>query len=441
MLGMLRRFSRGLLLGILVLLLGAPAALGQTVVSLTFDDGTSDQLAARSILGAHGMRGTFYVNSSRVGTSGYFSWNDLQDLAIDGHEIAGHTLDHVDLTSVSTTEAQRQVCDDRARLTAFGFAPIDFAYPYGARNATVIQIVKDCGYSSARRSWGLRSPGGTTNYPYAETIPPADRYQIRTPDNPLYNTPLSQIEGYVTQAENNGGGWVPLVFHRICDGCATYSTPASELSAFLDWIQFRTANGTVVKRIRDVIAPPPAPDTAPPTTSISCSGSACSSGWYRGSVNASLTSTDGGSGVNAIRYTTDGSDPSVTSPLYSGSFTVSGTTTVKFRAWDKAGNVEATKSQLIKIDTSSPSVSITSPTNGATVSGFVTVGASASDGPSGVREVRFYTNGSSIGTSTSAPYSVRWNARKATGTRTLTAVAQDVAGNTATSAPITVTVK
>jgi hypothetical protein len=302
----------------------------------------------------------------------------------------------------------------------------------------VIQIVKDCGYTSARRAWGLRSPGGTTAYPYAETIPPADPYQIRTPDNPLSNTSLSTIEGYVTQAENIGGGWVPLVFHRICDGCATYSTPASELNAFLDWLQFR--NGTVVKTIRDVIAPPPAPDTTPPVSSITCNGSACT-GWYRGSVNVSLASTDGGSGVDAIRYTTDGSDPSVTSPLYSGSFSVSGTTTVKFRAWDKAGNAEATKSQLIRMDTSMPSVSITSPTNGATVSGFVTVIASASDGPSGVREVHFYANGSSIGTSTSAPYSVRWNAKKARGTRTLTAVAQDVAGNTATSSPITVTVK
>ena len=48
-----------------------------------------------------------------------------------------------------------------------------------------------------------------------------------------------------------------------------------------------------------------------------------------------------------IRYTTDGSDPTVGSPTYSAPFTVSATRTVKYRAWDNAGNVEATKSQSI----------------------------------------------------------------------------------------------
>jgi hypothetical protein len=45
-----------------------------------------------------------------------------------------------------------------------------------------------------------------------------------------------------------------------------------------------------------------------------------------------------------------------------------------------------------------------------------------------------------IGSDTSAPYSARWNARKAKGTRTLTAVAEDAAGNKATSSPVTVNV-
>jgi peptidoglycan/xylan/chitin deacetylase (PgdA/CDA1 family) len=441
--GKLRHFPHALLLACFILLCAAPAALGaSTVVSLTFDDGLADQYAARSILGAHGTRGTFYVNSNTISSSGHLGWNDLNDIAIDGNEIAGHTLDHIDLTTATTAEAQRQVCDDRSHLQSLGFSPIDFAYPYGARNATVIQIVKDCGYSSARRSWGLRSPGSPVEYPYAESIPAQDTYQIRTPDSVRDYTTLSTIEGYVTQAENNGGGWVPIVLHHICDGCDSYSISAATLNAFLDWLQFRTANGTVVKTVRNVIAPPPAPDTTAPASSISCNAGGCSSGWYRSSVSIGLSATDaGGSGVDVIRYTTNGSDPTVTSPTYGGPFSVSGTTTVKFRAWDKAGNVEPVKSQLVRIDTAAPTVSITSPSSGATVSGFVTVTGSAADGPSGVRDVRFYANGSLLGTSTSAPYSVRWNAKKARGTRTLTAVAQDLAGNTTTSSPVTVTVR
>ena len=37
-----------------------------TAVSLTFDDGRQTQYAARAPLSAHGMHGTFYVNSGVV---------------------------------------------------------------------------------------------------------------------------------------------------------------------------------------------------------------------------------------------------------------------------------------------------------------------------------------------------------------------------------------
>src|SRR5207247_329153 len=102
----------------------------------------------------------------------------------------------------------------------------------------------------------------------------------------------------------------------------------------------------------------PAPDTDPPTSSIACNLDVCSTGWYGAAVSVSLSAADGGSGVAAIRYTTDGTDPTTSSPPYIGPFTVSATTTVKYRAWDNVGNAEATRSQLIQIDTTTPHSSI-----------------------------------------------------------------------------------
>src|SRR6476646_4522110 len=93
----------------------AHAAAATTVVSLTFDDGNVDQQIVPAILASHGMQGTFYINSGPIGTPGKFTWSQVRDLAT-GNEVAGHTIDHVDLTSVSTAEAQRQVCDDRQAL-------------------------------------------------------------------------------------------------------------------------------------------------------------------------------------------------------------------------------------------------------------------------------------------------------------------------------------
>ena len=92
-------------------------------------------------------------------------------------------------------------------------------------------------------------------------------------------------------------------------------------------------------------------------------------------------------------------------------------------------------------DVTAPTVSITSPASGATLSGGTTVTASATDNV-GVVGVQFKLDGINLGTGDGgSPYSVVWDTSMSTaGTHTLTAVARDAAGNTTTSAPITVTV-
>ena len=64
--------------------------------------------------------------------------------------------------------------------------------------------------------------------------------------------------------------------------------------------------------------------------------------------------TPAAAGVASIRYTTDGSDPTPSSTLYSAPFTVSSTTTVKFRATDNVGNIEATNTTPVLIDGTAP---------------------------------------------------------------------------------------
>src|SRR5215475_14732769 len=66
---------------------------------------------------------------------------------------------------------------------------------------------------------------------FAETIPPLDPYATRTPADPKQGTTLSTIEGYVTAAEQNGGGWVQLTFHHICNSCDAYSITETNMQA------------------------------------------------------------------------------------------------------------------------------------------------------------------------------------------------------------------
>src|SRR6185295_14903534 len=85
-------------------------------------------------------------------------------------------------------------------------------------------------------------------------------------------------------------------------------------------------------------------------------------------------------------------------------------------------------------DTAPPTVSITAPASGATVSGSaVPVPATAADNV-GVAGVQFALDGSNLGgEDTAAPYSLSWNTTTASnGSHTLTAVARDAAGNRTT---------
>jgi len=93
-------------------------------------------------------------------------------------------------------------------------------------------------------------------------------------------------------------------------------------------------------------------------------------------------------------------------------------------------------------DTTAPTVSITAPTNGTTVSGTaVTVSANASDNV-GVVGVQFKLDGANFGTEdTAGPYTKTWDTTTVSnGSHTWTAVARDAAGNTTTSVAIAITV-
>ena len=113
----------------------APAtAAPSTVVTIGFDDGTADQLAALPILQAHGMTATFFVNTAPIsmGDPEHLSWEDLHRLFGAGNEIAGHTLHHANLAPLTTAEARQEVCADRNNLLTEGFPATSFAYPFGS---------------------------------------------------------------------------------------------------------------------------------------------------------------------------------------------------------------------------------------------------------------------------------------------------------------------
>ncbi|MGH8528016.1 MAG: Ig-like domain-containing protein, partial [Gammaproteobacteria bacterium] len=167
------------------------------------------------------------------------------------------------------------------------------------------------------------------------------------------------------------------------------------------------------------------------------------------SVTVSANASDN-VGVSAVQFKLDGANLGAedTSSPYSISWNTTtatnGSHTLTAVARDAAGNTTTSAGVSVTVpDATSPTVSITAPADGATVSGTtVTVSANASDNV-GVGGVQFKLDGANLGAEDiTAPYSIVWNSTTATiGSHTLTAVARDAAGNIGTSAGVKVTVK
>ncbi len=272
-------------------LAAAPAhAVTSTVVSLTFDDGDESQYSLGYQLGLqpHGMQGTFYIVTGFLGQTGSMTWSQLASLYGNGNDVGGHTVDHIDLTSSSYTLQQKtaEVCDNFQALAQQGLNPVSFAYPFGAYDATAEQIVQNCGFRTARITGGIDRNGVGAGPVYAETIPPPDWYATRTVYNGGGSAPLtlSFLEDSVTAAAQNGGGWVPLVFHEICSQAfdpADYSSCTASwapieldtFNAFLDWLQSAgqpggAPAGTSVQTVRQVLANSPPPPPSPTVSSF-----------------------------------------------------------------------------------------------------------------------------------------------------------------------------
>ncbi|MBE3013426.1 polysaccharide deacetylase family protein [Microbispora sp. NEAU-D428] len=234
---------------------GARAA-GVPTVVLTFDDGTADHLAVAGMLSRRGLKGTFYVNSARLGRRGFLSVAELRAIAKQGHEIGGHTLHHPHLPETFDATQQTEICDDRRALLKMGFAVRSFAYPFGDFDESGKQIAMRCGYNSARDINGLYRPDSCRACPVTETIPPADPAAVRATSQTRLPRTARTLREFVTRAQREDDpGMLTFVFHEIKnDPRDEYATAPKEFAAFVDWVaQQRKAKKIDVKTMGDVV--------------------------------------------------------------------------------------------------------------------------------------------------------------------------------------------
>ena len=118
------------------------------------------------------------------------------------------------------------------------------------------------------------------------------------------------------------------------------------------------------------------------------------SGTYNSAQSVTLSCNDGtGSGCAFIRYTLDGSTPTITSAQYTAPVAIASTATLKFIGVDNAGNLSPVATETYVIDTVAPTVAA-SPAGGAYRTAQ-TVTLSCNNGAgSGCASIRYTTDGS-----------------------------------------------
>src|SRR6266498_4004382 len=178
------------------------------------------------------------------------------------------------------------------------------------------------------------------------------------------------------------------------------------------WLYARALNQA---EIQDLMQPaPPTSDTIAPSVPANLTASPVS----QSQINLAWSTSTDNVAVTGYRIYRNGSAlATTTNTAYQDSNLTAETAYIyTVRAFDGANNesgdsvvASATTFSPPAPDTIAPTVSLSTPADGATVSGPVSINANASDNV-GIAGVKFYANGTQIGSeATTLPYAVSWN--------------------------------
>lgn len=184
------------------------------------------------------------------------------------------------------------------------------------------------------------------------------------------------------------------------------------------------------------------PDTAAPTTAITAPAANAA---VSGIVSVSASASDN-VGITKVELYKDGTlFGTVSASPYTFNWNtagLSGSHKLQTKAYDAKGNVGTSALVTVTVapaDTVPPTVSVIAPAANATVSGTVSVTATAVDNVK-VAKVELYRDGVLLNTVTTSPYITSWNTNGQTGAHKLYARAYDAKGNLGASAAVNVTV-
>jgi peptidoglycan/xylan/chitin deacetylase (PgdA/CDA1 family) len=223
-------------------------------LSLTFDDGLASHVdIAAPLMHERGLLATFFIVIGHVGIPYGAEWAEWQTVVDMGHEIASHTINHLDLTTISSEELWREIVLSKTYFEQnITNARIQtFCYPGGAYNQNVIDLIEDHYIGARGVPDGLQVP---------ESHSPGNPYTV-IPVPFGTNERISDMNQLVEDAVETGG-WLVEMIHGI-ENDGYEPVPLTNFVAHLDYLVTRQDDvwvapfGRVIKYIqeRDMVTP------------------------------------------------------------------------------------------------------------------------------------------------------------------------------------------
>ncbi|MDQ4012381.1 MAG: polysaccharide deacetylase family protein [Thermoproteota archaeon] len=231
----------------------------QKVVILTFDDGYKSQYSnAKPILDKYGFKATFYIVCNYVGSGdNRMTWEEIKLLKQEGHDIASHTMNHDDLSTLPPEKVQYEVTQSKQCLLDQGIEPKSFAYPFngGSNDPTVISAVAHH-YDLARTATdplaflGCSDNCETSKYSIMGWSHDSEKKNNAYNDQQMFETFVKVVNSQ-TKYNTNGVNAIPiLIWHKIDNSNEEYSTSTNLFDAELKYLH---DNGFTVLTMADLV--------------------------------------------------------------------------------------------------------------------------------------------------------------------------------------------